>query len=395
MVKSNCPICASERLATLLHRPQVPVHQNLVMASQRAATEIECGELAIVYCEDCSFVFNRSFDLSKLSYGEHYDNTQTYSPRFQAHIDQLLTHLLVDQVVQHCRIVEVGCGRGQFLRSLIEPEAYGNTGHGFDPSYIGPLVACDGRLHFHTDYYGSDAESVPADVIVCRHVIEHIPDPLRMLRSIRRALEASPNARVYFETPCVEWILRNRTIQDFFYEHCSYFSTESLRLAFQTCGFHVDNVLHVFGGQYLWLEARLAAEVETPIRSAGAVTALAREFSLDAERVQALSEQRMERLARKGAVAIWGAGAKGATFAHLLDPERQWISCIIDLNPEKQGKYLPKTGHPIVGYEEISTRSIRSIILMNPNYRAEVEQLLFDAGLIVELLESGTPGENE
>jgi len=44
----------------------------------------------------------------------------------------------------------------------------------------------------------------------------------------------------------------------FFYEHCSYFSSDSLIAAFEISGFHIERVQHAFGGQYLWLEASVS-----------------------------------------------------------------------------------------------------------------------------------------
>ena len=88
-------------------------------------------------------------------------------------------------------------------------------------------------------------------------MIEHVPQPVPLLRSIRQTLANASVSQVFFETPCVEWILRNQVLWDFFYEHCSYFSADSLSVAMQQAGFQVQNVRHVFGDQYLWLEATI------------------------------------------------------------------------------------------------------------------------------------------
>jgi hypothetical protein len=86
-------------------------------------------------------------------------------------------------------------------------------------------------------------------------------------------------------------------------------------------------------------------------------------------------------------VALWGAGAKGVTFANLIDSERQDLDCIVDLNPEKQGHYVPGTGHPIVSYRDLCERGVTAAILMNPNYRQENLALLQDAHANVRLIE--------
>lgn len=48
-------------------------------------------------------------------------------------------------------------------------------------------------------------------------------------------------------------------------------------------------------------------------------------------------------LAASGGVAVLGAGAKGVTFLNLADPEAANVSCVIDVNPYKQGKFIPGT----------------------------------------------------
>lgn len=377
-----CPLCEFRGTTAFLHRERVPVHQHLLMKDETSAVGIARGDLEMAVCPRCGFVYNRAFDLSRLSYGAAYDNNQAYSPSFREHLDELAHYLVSERNVRGCRIVEVGCGDGSFLRRLVA--GADNSGYGFDPSYDGPLTDRDGRLRFVRDYYGPEhAEEVPADVVVCRHVIEHVPDPLDLLRSIRHALVHSPQARVFFETPDVTWILENRVIWDFFYEHCSLFTPESLTTAFEAAGFMVESVRNVFGGQYLWLEAKIAqspmamSETENPNET----VLLAQRFAAAEASLQQSWEDRGRNLAAQGKVALWGAGAKGVTFANLVDPRRNLVDCLVDLNPQKVGRYVPGTGHPIVSYRELAPRRVSSAIVMNPNYLAENRALLREARL--------------
>ncbi len=384
---SNCPICRSNSLATFLRRKQVPVYQNLIMKDQRSALEIPRGDLSLAVCEDCGFVFNQDFEPSMMSYGEDYNNTQSCSSLFDDYLSNLARKLVVEKGVKNSRVVEVGCGKGQFLRKLIDMG--GNIGYGFDPSYVGPDTDLEGRLRFKKCYYGKEWAYIPADVIVCRHVIEHLPDPLDLLYTIRRALLNSPRARVFFETPSVEWILRNQVIWDFFYEHCSYFTEASLTTAFEASGFCVESVQPVFGEQYLWLEARPLSQDKEPAvtKRPGSMPDLATEFAASESALKELWRVRVQKLAAKGKIAIWGGGAKGVTFANLIDPERRWIACAVDLNPHKQGGFLPGTGHPIIGYQELRPYNVWAAVLMNSNYRDENFALLRCADLKVELID--------
>lgn len=400
-----CPVCASTSLNDFLFRGQVPVHQNLLMGGQAEAIAIPRGDLALVVCTSCGFIFNRAFDPGKIMYGEGYDNTQAHSPSFNEYLDELVRHMVSERGVRDCHVVEVGCGNGLFLRKLVTYEGAGNRGYGFDPSYAGAASELDGRLTFATRYYDSECADTPADVIVCRHVIEHVPRPLGLLRDIKKALAHAPAARIFFETPCVEWILRNGVIWDFFYEHCSYFTAGSLAHAFEREGFEVESVRHVFGEQYLWLEAKLPvassaastaeASQESPAgvsseskRDGGEIAGLAATFARSAAASQGDWERKLRALAATEKVALWGAGAKGVTFANLIDPERRWIDCIVDLNPSKQGHHVPGTGHAIVSYQELKARGVTVAILMNPNYLKENLALLEAIRADVRLLET-------
>lgn len=384
---TRCPVCEDSRLISFLRRSQVPVHQNLVVDSQAVARSVTRGELNLEVCEDCGFVCNSAFDLSRLAYGKDYDNTQSCSAYFDAYLDGLVKDMVERQGVRNSTIVEVGCGKGQFLRKLASYPDAGNRGFGFDPSYTGSDTDLDGRLVFRRCYYDDTCTDVAADVVVCRHVIEHVPEPLVLLRSIRATLDHSPKARVFFETPCVEWILRNRVVWDFFYEHCSLFSAASLSLAFRRAGFVVERVEHIFGGQYLWLEARAGDEAATVVLSCPETVALARDYGANEEALRNRWLDRLLELKARGKVALWGAGAKGATFANLVDPDCAIIDCVVDLNPNKQGRYIPGTGHPIVAPAGLPVRCVRSAVLMNPNYRKENLQLLVEAGIELDLID--------
>ena len=382
-----CPICNSSDLFRFAHRAAMPVHQNLLCNNPAAARAVAKGCLDMKVCRTCGFVFNAEFDDAKLAYGENYDNTQDFSPMFDTYLGELVRYLVEERNVRNARIVEVGCGKGAFLRRLVTYEGAGNHGIGFDPSYVSPMHDLDGRISFQKRFYGPDCTDVQADVVVCRHVIEHVKEPLVLLGAVRDALTHSRHARVFFETPCVDWILRNRVIWDFFYEHCSLFSMNSLRAAFEVAGFEVRHVQRAFGDQYLWIEAATAEEPRKPDWQPEETPVLAREYAVDEkQRLFAWSEE-INRLARNGRVALWGAGAKGSTFANLVDPNGYLIDCVVDLNPNKQGRYIPGSGHPIVGYRELVERKVTDVILMNPNYRDETLKLLHAAQIDTKLIE--------
>ena len=386
--RTVCPVCGGQAFVTIVERVQTPVHQNLVFKSQQEAVSAARGTLAMVACEACGFVFNRAFDLGKLSYSAQYDNTQLSSGVFQEHVNGLIRHLVDERGIRNAQIVEVGCGKGGFIRALVADEGANNTGYGFDPTYVGPDTDLDGRLRFERRFYDASCTDVPADAVVSRHVIEHVPQPLVLLQAIADALRGRPNARIFLETPCVEWILRNEVVWDFFYEHCSLFTAHSLTTACETVGFTVEEVRHVFGGQYLWLEAvnRPPAQVT---RDAEQIPQQARQFAAAQAEKSERWRTAIRELAGSQRLALWGAAAKGTTFANLIDPDREYFACLVDINPAKQGGYVIGTGHPIVAPSELAAHGVTAAVLLNPNYKAEVEALLRALSLPISVLDIG------
>ena len=243
-------------------------------------------------------------------------------------------------------------------------------------------------------YYGAAQAAVPADAVVCRHVIEHVPAPRELLQSIRAALAEHVGADVFFETPDVEWIRYQVLMEDFFYEHCSFFRADALAFCFRQSGFEGVSVERVFGGQYLWLHAvsRASSADGQPAPDSGSrIVAAAQRFEAREATLRATVETRLRGLRADGALAIWGAGAKGVTFLNHLDPDASLLDCVVDVNPRKQGRFVPGTGHAIIAPEALAARGVRHIIVMNPNYAAEIGEYVRLNRLPITLHTETTP----
>lgn len=367
-----CPVCRSSATVEFLRRSQVPTNQNRALPDAESARSMTRGELRVRSCTKCGFVFNSAFDPERVFYDASYDNCQTVSPHFADHVERLAKRLTDECGVRNCRIVEVGCGQGAFVERLVSDPALGNRGRGFDPSYNGELSRCDGRLTFERRFYDAECATIEADVVVCRHVIEHVPDPVGLLKTIRAALSNSPGARLFFETPTVAWIFKHSVIWDFFYEHCSYFTAESLKTCFELAGFRVAQVGPIFGGQYLWLEAVLEPEAPEVTFNPTDIASLAERFGEFERNAVRDWTQAIKIHSRTGAVAIWGAGAKGGTFANLVDPRGELISCVVDINAAKQGRYIPGSRHLVISPDELESRGVMKVLVTNPNYTDEI-----------------------
>ncbi|MDQ6981970.1 MAG: phosphotransferase, partial [Mariprofundus sp.] len=95
-------------------------------------------------------------------------------------------------------------------------------------------------LHFYNDYYSSSYKNIRADIVVCRHVLEHVPNPIEFLESLREIPSWNHDTVVYFEVPNGMYSFADLGIWDFIYEHISYFCGTSLRACFERAGLRVS-----------------------------------------------------------------------------------------------------------------------------------------------------------
>src|SRR6185312_13197515 len=180
----GCLICGSKSLLDLLQVSGVPLHCNILWPTREGALRAPRGDIDLVFCTQCGHTFNRAFKPAAMQYGDQYENSLYFSPRFRRYSEQLVVRLTTQFELRDKAIVEVGCGSGDFLRALCRDGR--NRGIGFDPSYVPP----DSTPHvtFRTDLYSAKYSDVKADFICGRHVLEHLADPPDLLVDIRKAL---------------------------------------------------------------------------------------------------------------------------------------------------------------------------------------------------------------
>lgn len=368
----TCPVCGSADTIVFDRRPRVPVHQNGLCPTRQSALATPTGVLEMSGCRACGFAWNAAFEPDLLVYDAAYENDQTCSPAFRSHFEERAERVRAAvSDLNDVRVVEVGCGQGDFLAHL---SALGGDriarATGFDPAWRGVDGDGPGRAVIHRRYYEPATAGLAGgapDVIVSRHTIEHVPDPIAFLTTIREAAGRETPARIFLETPCIGWVIANGQMQDLFYEHCSIFTAGSLALALRKAGFGPARAGHVFGGQYLWAEGGFGADEATE-------PGIPDFAGWEEQKARYVAHWRgiVEAASGRGPVYLWGGGSKGVTFTLLIDPDATRLSGAVDINPKKQGGYLPVTGLPILAPEQLPAEGA-TVIVMNPVYHAEIE----------------------
>ncbi|WP_460163515.1 class I SAM-dependent methyltransferase [Pseudomonas sp. S2_F03] len=330
----------------------LPVLQNRTFADPVSARASASADMLLVQDEKSGLIFNQAFDANKLSYDADYQNEQAHSGQFQKHLNDV--EGIIARHFKGRELIEVGCGKGYFLE-LLKGLGYAITG--IDPAYEGSNA--DVIKAPFTRGLG-----LAADAIVLRHVLEHIQDPVSFLAEIA---DANQGGQIYIEVPCFDWILEHKAWFDLFYEHVNYFRLDDLRRMFGT----VHEAGHLFGGQYLYIVADLATLRLTPEQPVPRLD-LPDGFTASLERAVHIVQG-----APQQGSAIWGASSKGVIYSLFLQRAGVAVDRVVDINPAKQGRYLPLSGARVSSPQEAmdALPEGANLFVMNSNYLEEIKRM--------------------
>lgn len=384
----DCPTCGNGRMRVFYEVGEVPTNSCILLDSAAAARAWPRGEIALAACDRCGFVANIAFDKRLTEYSERYEETQGFSPTFQEFHRQLAAQLVERHGLRGKRLVEIGCGKGEFLHLLC---ALGeNRGLGFDPAYVAardqPVRA--EHVEFVADYFSDRYQVDEADFVACKMTLEHILETGPFVKDIREAVHGDEGTVVFIQVPEATRILGECAFEDVYYEHCSYFTPASLATLMEAQGFHVLRTEITYGRQYLTVEATYGGDPATAPDRSGEVARLLELVRSFPERVQSKIDGWRDEIRRRVAdgqrVVIWGSGSKGVSFLTTLGVSDE-IRHAVDINPHRQGFYMPGGGQRIVGPDELHELQPDFVVIMNAVYEAEIRAMLDERGLRPEL----------
>ncbi|MFC2053425.1 class I SAM-dependent methyltransferase [Chloroflexota bacterium] len=317
-----------------------------------------------------------------MDYNQEYENSLHYSPKFNQYANDIASDLVARYSLNGVDIIDIGCGKGEFLNLVCK--LGNNHGTGFDPSYnqgnFNKLTeTTEQAMEIIRDKYSEKYCNIKADFIICRHVLEHVDDPSALLLLIRRALKNKKEAGVYIEVPNMRYTIERLAIWDIIYEHFSYFFIYSLSRLMRSCGFKIQRINEGFEDQYICLDA------SSPNLNATNSADIHEDLNFQYQNLSSFAQEYQRKImkwrckidelrTKKSHIVVWGAGSKGVTFLNSIARNGE-IDYVVDINPDKQGKFVAGAGQQIVKPEFLQKYKPDVIILMNPIYEKEIGRL--------------------
>lgn len=318
----------------------------------------EVVNLAIYQCAKCGLI---QHNLEPVSYYKEVIRAVAFSPEMGMFRLEQLGGWIYRNHLQNKKILEVGCGKGEYIDLLQKAGASNVIGLEFSESNI--AGANNAGFKVQQGYLDAGFES-PAnfhfDAFAIFSFLEHWPNPNEGLSILHSLL--SDGASGLVEVPNFELILSKGLYSEFTTDHIFYFDKKSFSFLMEKNGFEVISI------ESIWYDYILSAEVR-------------KKSSLDTTNFLKIQNSVKSQLNNfidqfdANQVAIWGAGHQALAVIAMAGIAPR-IKYVIDSAPFKQGKYTPATHLPIVSPESVLDDPVRSVVIMAAGYSDEVASII-------------------
>ena len=318
-------------------------------------------DLRLHQCEKCGLV---QFDCEPVSYYKDVIRSGGFTTTMTSLRRNQYAYLIQKYQLEGKKILEVGCGQGEFLELLrefnVEPWGIENKAELVDLAKGKGLNVVQG---FITDEENLVEKQGPFSAFLSFNFLEHQPDPNKMLQCIHNNL--TDDGIGLITVPSLEYIMQHDGFYEFIRDHIAYYSFETLKFLVNKNGFEVleeeivnNDTLSIIVRKRRRLDLKRIEDSYTNIRNS--------------------FDDFLGQCKEKGQkVAIWGASHQGFTIASSLQLGDD-VDYIVDSAPFKQGRYAPASHLPIVSPEYFVENQVDVVIIIAPGYTEEIQKRILE-----------------
>ena len=181
-------------------------------------------QFQLYFCKHCSSYFISNIKINSKYYSKY------YTPHYYSNVTSFISKIIIYTYTkigylrffykyhhQKLKILDIGCGRGEFLQSL--PNNFIKFGAEMNSQGI-EICQNLGINVYVGDINKIDFKQAKFDIITLWHVLEHLPDPKKTLKIIYSLLK--PSGRLFIAVP-------NSNSIGFKYGRQNYFHLDSPR----------------------------------------------------------------------------------------------------------------------------------------------------------------------
>jgi SAM-dependent methyltransferase len=365
---------------------------NSYLPPERANSMEPFYPLRALVCGNCFLVQLEEFETPEQIFSD-YAYFSSYSSSWLEH-----SRRYAEQMIERLglgagsHVVEIASNDGyllQFFRDRQIPVL------GIEPAANVAEVAREKGIPTLVEFFGQQtarllAGDSPADLLLGNNVLAHVPDLNDFVAGMKILLK--PGGVITMEFPHLMRLIEENQWDTIYHEHFSYFSFLTASRVFAAHGLRLFDVeelsthggsLRIYGAHDDDAEkpdSEAARELRERERAAGyesldTYLGYGGRVEQDKRRILRFLIDLKEQGLR---VVAYGAPAKGNTLLNYCGVRRDFIDYTCDMNPHKQGHFLPGSHIPIRSPEAIREDKPDVVLILPWNLKEEiVEQLGF------------------
>jgi SAM-dependent methyltransferase len=391
MSKTSCRFCGEPLEHVFADLGMSPL-ANSYLPPERSNAMEPFYPLRALVCARCFLVQLEEFETPQHIFGD-YAYFSSYSSTWLEHsrhyVDEMVERWQLDA---SSHVVEIASNDGYLLQYFHERQV---PVLGIEPAANVAKVALQKGIPTLVEFFGVEtarslAEQSSADLLVGNNVLAHVPDLNDFVAGMKTLLK--PQGVITMEFPHLMRLMAEKQWDTIYHEHFSYFSFSTVSRVFEAHGlrlFDVDELathggsLRIYGchaedaTKQMSGDARglLDREREAGFDDLATYTSFGEEVERDKREILSFLIDLKQQGRR---IVGYGAPAKGNTLLNYCGIRTDFIDYTCDLNPHKQGHYLPGSHIPIRDPDAIRQDRPDIVLVLPWNLRAEImEQLSF------------------
>lgn len=370
MTINKCRVCKQTFYeAPLIEYKNMPATaQNL---PNKESLKSEKGiDIKVCQCSGCGLV---QLSNDPVFYYREVIRAAAFSEEMKAFRVKQFSEFVQNYSLTEKKIIEIGCGRGEYLNLMKET---GADVYGLEFSEDSAKQCIENGLNVSAGFIenpDSILSDAPYNAFFILNFLEHLPDPNSLLRGMYNNLKKDGIGLV--EVPNFDMILRNNLFSEFTSDHLLYFTKETLSFALILNGFEIVECNEIWHNYIISAVVRKSEKLDI-LHFNQYQTNLKNELQ---EFINCFENQK---------VAIWGAGHQALAVIAMANLSGK-IKYILDSATFKQGKYSPATHIPIVAPQTLESAPVDAVIVMAASYSDEVAKIIkekFDRNIKIAIL---------
>lgn len=383
----QCPLCQNSNVYKLFELCNIP----LVNSPDQSKIKYP---LIVYFCKKCGLLYVNA-PKNPGDIFRNYTYFSSFSSTWLSHCKDLFNEIkdkfLIDK---NSRIIEIASNDGYMLK-IFDESGYKDI-LGIEPSSYAAAESVKKGIPTLNEFFTESLATKPifnkkADCVIALNILAHVPDIQGFLMGIKKILNADGFAVLEFHH--LLSLIKKTQFDTIYHEHFSYLSLSTAKMAIESVGMRIFNSkkTDTQGGSlriYISQSNRAALKKYPTQKNIKILLKEEQKFKLKSFdimqsfadstlRIIKSSKQFIMGIVASGKkIAGYGAAAKAVVFINNLNLDIETISCVADMNPNKQGLMIPGTYIPIVSPEKMIELSPDYIIIFPWNIKDEITAFL-------------------